>query len=382
MRAQYPRVRIGEVLGHVPRPVRVDAAAVYREIGIRSHGLGIFHKEPVSGADLGSKKVFYIEPGDFVLNIVFAWEGAIALAGERERNMIASHRFPTFRPRDARLDLRFLLHYLRTSEGRRMLEGVSPGGAGRNRTLSKMTFLNEFMPLPPLDEQIRAVDVVAQTCRRVEEARRLAKEAEDISVLAPRSVLLGSDWPSLPLSRVLRQRPLDVSVRPDAEYDFAGVYSFGKGLFRGRRKSGQQFSYKRLTRLHQGDLVYPKLMAWEGAYAVVPRELEGLVVSPEFPVFEIDSTTVLPEVLEVYFRTPTVWAKLSGGSTGTNVRRRRLHPRTLLAAEIPIPPRHEQETIRNIVNRTRTCSVHRAVVLEAIEALSVRVVEEGVRGHL
>ena len=64
----WPRVRLGDVLRFTPRPVTVEPAHTYREIGIRSHGRGIFHKPPVTGLDIGSKKVFYIEPDDFVLN--------------------------------------------------------------------------------------------------------------------------------------------------------------------------------------------------------------------------------------------------------------------------------------------------------------------------
>lgn len=380
MRPEYPRVRLGEVLTPVPRPVRVEAGATYREIGIRSHGLGIFHKEPVSGADLGSKKVFYVEPGDFVLNIVFAWEGAVALVSEREKGMIGSHRFPTFRPRDERLDLGFLLQFLRTSEGRRMLERVSPGGAGRNRTLSKRAFLNETIPLPPTSDQRHCIDVIEQTTARVQEALRLANESDATSLLAPRSVLLGTEWPSVKLGRVLHRRPLDIIVEAETEYEFAGVYSFGRGLFRGQRKAGHQFSYRRLTRIRAGNFLYPKLMAWEGAFAVVPDELEDLVVSPEFPVFEVDTAQLLPEVLEVFFRTPNVWT--SFGSTGTNVRRKRLHPKTLLAADVPIPPRPVQEQIKHLVRTTRACSEQRASVIESLELLQQRVVEEAVRGNV
>jgi hypothetical protein len=45
-------------------------------------------------------------------------------------------------------------------------------------------------------------------------------------------------------------------------------------------------------------------MAWEGAFGIVPSELEGFVVSPEFPVFEVIEERVLPETLDIYFRTP------------------------------------------------------------------------------
>ena len=100
-----------------------------------------------------------------------------------------------------------------------------------------------------------------------------------------------------------------------------------------------EFAYPRLTRLRAGNFVYPKLMAWEGALGVVPVECEGLVVSTEFPVFEVNEDRVLTEVLDVYFRTPAVWPKLSGASTGTNVRRRRLNPADFLNYEMPLPSR-------------------------------------------
>jgi type I restriction enzyme S subunit len=50
--------RLGDILERNRRPVAVEEAAVYREIGIRSHGKGLFNKEPVLGRDLGNKRIF------------------------------------------------------------------------------------------------------------------------------------------------------------------------------------------------------------------------------------------------------------------------------------------------------------------------------------
>src|SRR5215212_2117146 len=83
--------KLRRLINRVRRPVRVDLDAEYREIGIRSWGRGIFHKDPLTGAQLDDKSVFDIKPGDLVLNIVFAWEGAVAVASENEIGMIASH---------------------------------------------------------------------------------------------------------------------------------------------------------------------------------------------------------------------------------------------------------------------------------------------------
>ena len=144
--------RIGSLVRRVRRPVSVRPDMQYREIGIRSWGKGIFHKDPVLGGMLGEKSVFRIEPGDFVLNIVFAWEGAVAVVSEDETGMIASHRFPTFRP-SPDVDLDYLLMVFQSEQGRRLLEVNSPGAAGRNKTLRIGPFLDEEIPLPTLDEQ-------------------------------------------------------------------------------------------------------------------------------------------------------------------------------------------------------------------------------------
>jgi type I restriction enzyme S subunit len=150
------------------------------------------------------------------------------------------------------------------------------------------------------------------------------------------------------MRELVKLRPPDVTVRADETYQFAGVYCFGRGVFKGARKSGMDFAYPRLTRLRAGEFVYPKLMAWEGALGIVPPECDGCVVSTEFPVFEVLEDRVLPEVLDTHFRTPAVWPEISGASTGTNVRRRRLNPQDFLNYQIPLPSRETQMTLRKV----------------------------------
>jgi type I restriction enzyme, S subunit len=195
MNALWPKVKLGEVLRSIPRPVHVETDVIYREIGIRSHSKGVFHKNPVSGSELGDKKVFWVEPGDFVLNIVFAWEGAVAVLTEADAGMIGSHRFPTFRTDETRLDSHFLLAYFRTPEGRDLLGRVSPGGAGRNRTLSRTAFLQQHIPLPALSIQRSVVNRVQNIAAHVAQAQLLRKQAyEETQALLAATEL--NIWPS------------------------------------------------------------------------------------------------------------------------------------------------------------------------------------------
>src|SRR5206468_2569473 len=50
--------KISSLLSKASNAVNIEPEANYREIGIRSHGNGVFHKEPVRGKAIGEKRVF------------------------------------------------------------------------------------------------------------------------------------------------------------------------------------------------------------------------------------------------------------------------------------------------------------------------------------
>jgi type I restriction enzyme, S subunit len=226
------------------------------------------------------------------------------------------------------------------------------------------------------------VERVEAVAARIADARPLREEAAADCDRLCRAILRGCEATVTPLDNLVRQRVPDVAVEQDQEYHFAGVYCFGRGVFRGQRKKGLEFAYERLTTLRAGDFVYPKLMAWEGALAVVPKECHGLVVSTEFPVFEINETRVLPEVLDVYFRDPEVWPQLSGSSTGTNVRRRRLNPADFLKYKFPLPPRHVQERLRQVVGAMNHLRALQSATAAELDALLPSVLNRAFAGEL
>ena len=157
----WNKQRIGDVLEKKAKAISIDPNVSYREIGVRSHGKGLFHKEAVSGSALGAKRVFHVVPGAVVFNIVFAWERAVAVTSESERGFIASHRFPMFLPRSDRCDVRFMQRFFLTPTGRELLNIASPGGAGRNRTLNQSDLSNLYANLPNVEEQRHIADCLA-----------------------------------------------------------------------------------------------------------------------------------------------------------------------------------------------------------------------------
>ena len=167
----------GECLSRVEKPVEVKPNKLYTQIGIRSHGKGIFYKEPVTGAALGNKSVFWIEPDCFIVNIVFAWEQAIGKTTQSEVGMIGSHRFPMYRPVNDRVDIDYLISYFLTKRGTDILEAASPGGAGRNKTLGQERFLKSKIVLPPIGEQQKIAAILTTQDRVIElKEKRLAEK--------------------------------------------------------------------------------------------------------------------------------------------------------------------------------------------------------------
>jgi type I restriction enzyme, S subunit len=169
---------IGTVLEKVSVPVQVEPETQYVQIGIRSHGKGIFIKDAVSGRELGEKRVFWVQPNALVLNIVFAWEQAVARTGEQHKGKIASHRFPMYRPRENRADVDFLNYYFKTERGKYLLELASPGGAGRNKTLGQAAFERLELSLPPLSEQKKIADILSTWDAAFETTGKLLANAE------------------------------------------------------------------------------------------------------------------------------------------------------------------------------------------------------------
>lgn len=108
----------------------------------------------MSGLDLGNKRVFLIEPGDLIFNVVFAWEGAVAVAGPEETGRVGSHRFLSRVPKKGVTTPGFLRFHFLTNRGLSQISAASPGGAGRNRTLGLNALDAIRVPIPTFEDQL------------------------------------------------------------------------------------------------------------------------------------------------------------------------------------------------------------------------------------
>ncbi|WP_413066066.1 restriction endonuclease subunit S [Siminovitchia sp. 179-K 8D1 HS] len=184
--------KIKDVLIRVRNPVDVQSNEEYKEIGIRSHGKGIFYKETVSGKQLGNKAVFWVEPDCFIVNIVFAWEMAVAKTTKNELGFIASHRFPMYKPKKNMLDLDYITYLFKSPRGKYLLNLASPGGAGRNKTLGQKEFGELEVVIPRnVEEQMKISDILLTWDKVIELKEKLIEQKKEQKKGLMRKLLTG-----------------------------------------------------------------------------------------------------------------------------------------------------------------------------------------------
>ncbi len=342
----------GRVLELQRRSVEVLTDQEYHEIGVRSFGKGLFQKEPTSGASLGDKRVFCVRTGDLVISNVFAWEGAVAVAGPEHDGMIGSHRFMTWTSRGD-VDVSYLRHYFLSDPGLGNLRRASPGSAGRNRTLSIAAFEAIKVPLPSLTEQRRIADHLTDLGAMSDVARTATDRLKATSHSIFDRLVLVPDHSKYPLGDVVQLARESVDVVPDRSYKTLGLKNRGRGLFERAEFTGGETKYPRLFAVRSGQLVYSKLFGWEGSVAIVPDRFDGRFVSPEFPTFDVDAEHILPDYLEHLAQHQAFTSQLASSTTGMGQRRQRVNIDDFLNIDVPVPSVLEQQSIVRQLDQVR-----------------------------
>lgn len=307
--SKWPRVALGEICSPADRFEAPQAGKPYRQIGVRLWGEGAYEREPIDGSETKYANFNRIESDDLIVNKIWARNGSVGVATPELSGGYVSTEFPTFSLNRERILPGWMRLITKSREFWRACDEKAQGTSGKNR-IKPSQFLSIKVPLPPLPEQqalVVRLDALADKTRQLTAHLDATDTAADALL---RSYLFGETaraYPRRKMSELVQLRAPDIAVDRMARYQFAGVYSFGRGVFASANKAGSDFAYDRLSTVHAGDFIYPKLMAWEGALGVVPPDCDGMVVSPEFPVFTVNTNNILPEVLDLYFLTPSVW---------------------------------------------------------------------------
>jgi type I restriction enzyme S subunit len=151
----------------------------YLAIGVRSHCKGTFQKPDSEPHKIAMDKLYQVKENDLIVSITFAWESAIAIVKKEDENGLVSHRFPTYTFNKKVAIVDFFRYVIIQKKFRFMLDLISPGGAGRNRVMSKKDFLKLKWNMPCVEEQNKIANFLSSIDTKIEQTQKQLEKTKE-----------------------------------------------------------------------------------------------------------------------------------------------------------------------------------------------------------
>ena len=154
-------------------------------------------------------------------------------------------------------------------------------------------------------------------------------------------------WPPeyiKPLSVALKQRQEEVSKERRSLEKIQLVTLHFDGTIEPRNLDGQDEFKGKLYSAYADDVVYSKIDVRNGAIGIVPGNMSHVVVSSEFPVYEVLPDVAMPQYIKLLFKTNYFRQAINSMISGTSGRKR-VKPLQILELEVPLPLLDTQHAI-------------------------------------
>jgi restriction endonuclease S subunit len=161
--------------------------------------------------------------------------------------------------------------------------------------------------------------------------------------------LNSASWKRVPLKEFLSPVRNEAMVSETTIYKQVTVKLYGKGAVLRKILPGHEIRTRPQFIVKTGQLIMSRIDARNGAFAIVPSELDGAVVTQDFPLFQVDRNWIEPEFLAVLLRSHGFLDACKRASRGTT-NRKRLKEAILLDELVPLP---NQDVQRLLVELTR-----------------------------
>lgn len=173
-------------------------------------------------------------------------------------------------------------------------------------------------------------------------------------------------WPRVALGELLRRSDEAMVIDPAAEYHEVTIKLWGKGVIsRGKVSGSDVVSARRVVRANQ--LILSKIDARNGAIGLVPPELDGAIVSNDFPSFEFRDQNQCDAAFIGWLVRSSPFVELCKAASEGTTNRVRIKEDRFLDQQIALPALPEQQALvvrlDALAEKTRQLEVH----LDAVE---------------
>lgn len=383
MKTRFPTVALGELISPVSRPEKPVPGKLYRQVGVRLWGKGAYERDSLDGGTTKYQSLYRLDARDFVINKIWARNGAAAIISENLAGAFVSGEFPTFRLNEERALPAWVDAFTKHPWFWHQCSEQSKGTSGKNRIRPERFMLVEI-PLPDPEEQRRLSSVLQSAATRTSESVALLSDVEEghDDLLSSMVKEIAENSECHPLKNVAPIVRRKVEIQKDAEYPELGIRSFGKGTFHKPAVKGSELGSKRLYRIEPGDLLFSNVFAWEGAIAIAQPEDKDRFGSHRFITCLPDRSKALPEFLLTWFLSDEGMAEIRAASPGAAGRNKTLNLKKLEAIQVPVPNMAKQRRFADVYARVQAARKLNQQTAEELETLMPAVLERAFAGAL
>jgi len=190
-----------------------------------------------------------------------------------------------------------------------------------------------------------------------------------------------SEWKKVKIGDFLHRQKQSIQLNPDQEYALVTIRVKHKGVQLREMKKGAQIGSK-MYQIKKGQFILSGIDARQGAFGIVPDELDGAIITNDFWAFDVDEKVVKRDFFYWLTTTPLFLDSCIKSSKG-ETQRIRLQKDDFYNFEFDFPPIEKQSqflehfkiidstssalTNENINQQTYLTKLRQAILQEAIE---------------
>lgn len=159
MRERWVLRPLDEVLRQIHRPVSVAALDVVPFAGVRWYAEGVYPRDEQAAATVKTRALNRIEAGDIVYNRMWATKASFGVVRNDAHGCLVTNDFPVFQATDGALS--DFVGLLFKWEPFQRSAAASATGTTERRRLNEKEFVKLQVPVPPLGEQRRIVNLIS-----------------------------------------------------------------------------------------------------------------------------------------------------------------------------------------------------------------------------
>ena len=161
------------------------------------------------------------------------------------------------------------------------------------------------------------------------------------------------EFPLVKIRMFLTKSNNQIVIQNELVYKRVTVKINNGGVIQRDTEKGNKIGTKRQFIVNSDQFIISKIDARNGAMGLIPKELDGAIVTNDFPTFNIDLNSILPQFL-LLITTTTEFVEFAQSCSSGTTNRQRIDINKFLNVKIPLPPLNDEDAYKKNLPNTFT----------------------------